>query len=532
MATVATATAMAMATKVKIDVAAAGFCSGNFAQMKLLTRAIWIGCTLTVPELALAAEVQSSVSVPVGVGYTDNAELKPNDQKRSDFFWRVSPGLSLVAKGPSWNSAISYTYLWEKHSKDDRHNANQNLNALFRSEVVDNLFFFDANAAINQVRENYLDPVGFDAQNLNDVFTWEVRPALKRQFANSSRAELAVSAYGVSGQGTSAYSNGLGHRARATYSSGGIMDSLRFDFSALDDRFQYDQLPYASAVRDNTVTQSISLRSTLTSSRKITPYVAYGYENIEDITLRREPTDTFWNAGFLWIPSARTRLDANFGKRFFGDTRDISFNLRARNTNWNLSYVQDLRTGQQDFLIPESVAAFNRLNSGLQTIIPDAAQRASFISALLQSQGLPPVSILATRNYVDKNLSGNVSYATSKSTTLFNLYWRDSDASEVSLPVPGAPGVGNRTRQKGLNLGWNYRLGINLSSSVNTGYIREQFPDVSINDDTVFGRIGLNYQMSRHFSANTELRRIDKTSNDATREYTENSIVLSLIASF
>ena len=500
--------------------------------MKLLTRVFWIGCAISVPKLALAAEVQSSFSVPVGLGYTDNAELKPDDQKRSDFFWRVAPGLALVAKGPSWNSAINYSYLWEKHSKDGQHNSNQNLNALFRSEVVDNLFFFDANAAISQVRENYLGSIGFDSQNLNDVFTWDVRPALRRRFANSSRAEFSVSAYGVNGQGSSASNNGLGRQFKAAYSSGGIIDSLRFDLNALDDRFQYDQLPSASAVRDNTVSQSISLRSTLTISRKITPYVLYGYENIEDITLRRQPSDTFWNAGVLWIPSARTRLDANFGKRFFGDTRDISFNVRARNTNWNLSYVQDLRTGQQDFLIPSSVAAFNRLNSGLQTIIPDPAQRASFVSALLQSQGLPPVSILATRNYVDKSLSANVSYASPKSTTLFNIYWRDSDASEVSLPVAGPVDAGNHVRQQGVNLGWNYRWGINLSSSLNTGYIREQFPDVSINDDTVFARMGLNYKMSRHLAANTELRRIDKTSSDATREYTENSIVLSLIASF
>lgn len=501
--------------------------------MKLLCRIFWIGCAVSLSELALAAEVQSTFSMPMGLGYTDNADLKPKDQKRSDTFWRVAPGFSVVAKGPKWDSLISYSYLWEKHSKDNRQDDSQNLNAMFRSELVDNLFFLDANAAITQVRENTLDPVGFDAQNLNDVFTWEVRPALKRQFANFSQAEFALSAYGVSGQGSSSSSNGLGRRARATYSSGAFIDAIRFDFNASDDRFQYDQLPSVSAVRDNTVAQSISVRTTLTSSRKVTPYVGYGYENIEDITLRSQPSETFWNAGLLWIPSARTRLNANFGKRFFGDTRDISFNWRARRTNWSLSYVQDLRTGQQDFLIPESVAAFNRLNSGLlQSIFPNPAERASFIAGELQRQGLPPVSILATRNYVDKNLSANVSYATAKSTTLFNVYLRDSDASEVSLPVPGVPGIGNHTRQQGMNIGWNYRLGVNLSSSINTGYIRERYPDVSIDDDSVFCRMGLNYQMSRHFSANAELRRIDKTSTDATREYTENSIVFSLISSF
>lgn len=482
-----------------------------------------------------AAEWKSVFTVPVGLGYTDNAELKPDAQKESDFFWRISPGFSTVVEAPRWNAAVNYSYLWEQHSKDDKHSDNHKLNARLASELVDNLFFVDANAAISQVRQNLLDPVGFETQNLDDVFTWRVQPALKRRFANTSQGGVGVSAYGVDASGSSSLSSGVGRVVNANYSTGEMLDIARFDLLAKDDRFQYDQPPSGNAVRDDTLNQSASIRATLLKSRKFTPYASYGYENIEDTTLRRQPSQTYWNAGGIWQPSARTQLDANFGKRFFGDTWNVAFVHRTRQSNWSLNYVQDLRTGQEDVLIPDSVNTFNQLNSQLRTAIPDPAARASFVRAFMDSQGLPPTSLLVTRNYVDKKLSANVSYLTVRSSSLLNLYARDSDASEVSLPLPptaGGQALGDHIQQKGINLTWNYRLSPLLRCTAVTGYVAESYPDVSIDDENVFFRLGLNYQLGRHFATSSEIRRIQRSSNSAVREYTENSVLLTLISTF
>ena len=502
--------------------------------IKFLLKALCASCCALSPALSWAAEISSIITLPVGIGYTDNADLKPEGQAESDFFWRISPGLSLQAKGPRWNGALSYAYQYEKHQKDERRSDNQFLSARFDSEVIDNLFYLDANASISQVRSNFSDPVGFDSQNADDVFSWRIMPAINRQFANSSRGGAGVDVYGVKGSGDNTGNDGYGERVYATYSTGGLMDAARFDLSANDDRYYYDN-PRVNAIRDYTLNQSMSARATLLVSRKFTPFALYGYENIEDETLRRQPSETFWNAGFSWIPSVRTRLDASFGKRFFGDTRNISFTHRARRTNWLLSYVQDLRTGESDVQNPFSDGMFNQLNTALAQQFPDAATRASVVRSVMDGMGLPPTSILVTRNYIDRNLTANVSYAAVKSVFMLNLYARDSDASEVSLPVPpslSAQGLGDRIKQAGASVNWNYRLGTKVGLSTMIGFNRESYPDVDVEDDNFFTRLGADYQIGRHLSARSELRRIQRESTDATREYVENSVLLSLIGSF
>lgn len=503
--------------------------------MKPLLKTICLSCLFAFASATWAAEWKSAFTVPVGIGYTDNADLQPDSKKTSDFFWRTAPGFSILANAPRWNTSINYSYLWERHSKDEKHSDNHRLDARFGSELVDNLFFLDANAAISQVRENQLGPIGFETQNLNDVFTWRVQPALKRRFANTSQVVASVAAYGLDASGSLALQSGVGRIVNANYSSGGLMDALRLDLLASDDRFQYDQFPYSNAVRDETLKQSASARLTSLMSRTITPYVSYGYENIEDVTLRRQPSESFWNAGFVWLPSVRTKLDANFGKRFFGDTRNIAFTHQARSTRWLLSYVQDLRSGQEDVLVPSSVNIFNQWNASLSSVIPDPIARASVVRALMDSQGISPTSILATRNYVDKKLAASVDYTTPRTSSRLDLFARDSDASEVSVPVPPSAvngGLGDRTRQKGASLNWNYRMGPKLRFSSVIGLIDESYPDVSISDSNQFVRLGLTYQMSRYISTNSEVRRVQRSSNVDTREYTENSIVLSVIGSF
>jgi uncharacterized protein (PEP-CTERM system associated) len=51
---------------------------------------------------------------------------------------------------------------------------------------------------------------------------------------------------------------------------------------------------------------------------------------------------SFWSGGFGWSPSRRTSLEAAMGRRYFGNTYDVSARHRTRASNWNLSYVRDL----------------------------------------------------------------------------------------------------------------------------------------------------------------------------------------------
>jgi uncharacterized protein (PEP-CTERM system associated) len=92
--------------------------------------------------------------------------------------------------------------------------------------------------------------------------------------------------------------------------------------------------------------------------------------------------------------------------------------------------------------------------------------------------------------------------------------------------------LGDRLKQAGASVNWNYRLGTKVGLSTMVGFSRESYPDVDEEDDNFFTRLGADYQISRHLSARSELRRIQRGSTDPTREYIENSVLLSLIGSF
>jgi hypothetical protein len=46
------------------------------------------------------------------------------------------------------------------------------------------------------------------------------------------------------------------------------------------------------------------------------------------------------------------------------------------------------------------------------------------------------------------------------------------------------------------------------------------------------GRLGLSYVLGRHVSGTAEFRRNDRRADDSSRDYTENSILLSLVGTF
>lgn len=482
----------------------------------------------------LAAEWSSVFSIPVSVGYTDNANLAANDKKQGESFWRMAPGFSIAANAPRWNASVSYAYSLEQRSRDSQHNDSQQLAARFGSELSENLLFLDANASIAQQRENVLDAVGFNGQNLRDVYSWTVRPAMRHQFANTSRAEVAVAEYGVSSSGSNHVGDGHGERATASVSTGGMMDALRLDLSGADDRFYYDQTSTDVQSRD-THSQNATLHATITLSQQFVPYGEYGYERIDDDKLVSQPSHTYWHAGTRWVPSSRTSLDMNYGKRFFGETWVFDLRHSMRRFNWSLSFVQDMRNGRQDFVNPESLAFFNNLNSdsNLRSAVPDAAARAALINLIMQSQGVAPITLLVDRRYIDRNLSTNLGYTTVKSNSTLSVYWRDSDASSVSLPSGGdLPAGGQHLRQKGASLSWNYRLGARTSLNASMGGSKETLVDAGGENRNLFGRIGMAYQLGRHVSGNAEYRRNQRFADDAARDYTENSILLSLVGTF
>lgn len=502
--------------------------------MNILVRVLWFGCGAAVSTSVFGADWNAAFAVPVSIGYTDNANLSSDDTKQSESFWRMAPGFTLSTRSPRWNAAVNYAYLYERRSRESQSNESQRLSASTGAELLDNLLYFDANAGITQQRDNVLANVDLDStRNMQDVYTWSVRPALRRQFANSSTAELAATVRGVHANGSNDSGNGLGRQIRGGVSTGGMFDAVRLGVNAAEDRFRYDDVP-ANALRDETRNSSAGVHADLTVSSQFIPYADYGYQRILDTRLLNQSTNKFWKVGLIWTPSARTRAEASFGRRFFGETRMASLNHRMRRFSWKLAYTQGIRDGQQDFFNPQALAMASLLDSALLLLIPDEAQRDAEVRRLLQQPGMPPLTVLGNRYYLDRNLVTGLSYATVKSVTGLDLFWRDSDSTRISAPtaVAAPAAAGEHIRQRGATLSWNYRLGARAGVNVSTGVTEEIFPLIEQESRSRFARGGVNYKLGRHVSSSAEIRRVERTTSDASRDYTANSVVLTLTASF
>lgn len=59
-----------------------------------------------------------------------------------------------------------------------------------------------------------------------------------------------------------------------------------------------------------------------------------------------EPLDDtiIWNIGGRWTPSARTTLEATYGKRFFGNRYAVNLSHQTKRTTWLLRYDEQQET--------------------------------------------------------------------------------------------------------------------------------------------------------------------------------------------
>ena len=63
--------------------------------------------------------------------------------------------------------------------------------------------------------------------------------------------------------------------------------------------------------------------------------------DLDESTVAGGLDSTFWHAGLEWRPDGRTKLDARYGERFFGDSWSLSLSRETRYVTMRLSYVED-----------------------------------------------------------------------------------------------------------------------------------------------------------------------------------------------
>ena len=511
--------------------------SVSVASCSLLT-----GLLTSVP--VFAADWLITPSVNVNETYSDNMFLAPSNQTASGIISTVTPGISIAGKSDRLKLNLNYAL------EDMTYSANglQNLlyNQLYSNanlELIKHTLFVDASASIMQQPLTPFGPVSANSANLSgnvvNVNTVSISPYLVHQFDTFSTAiarfthiNSTYSYGGTASPGTTNYANIYG--APGAFTTNTDAEDLQLNSGTAFDRLSWG-LDYNNSVNTYSgfPTTTISLLTTnwnylLTPQFQLTSQI--GYENDNYVYFGPRPQGIFWDAGFSWALSPRTKLDITAGKRFYGSTYSFDFSHYTRMTVWNASYIQAVVSSAMQ----ESVPTATSLDQLLQAQIPDPVARQQAVQQMLAN--LAPQGALFGQNimsnliYLTKTLQASMGLNTPKNTALLTLYNTQSSPLEqnnTNLLGSGYLGYGNMT-QTGGTLSWAHRLSAVISSNVNINYSKINFGSQAPLGTTDFVMVGLTRKINPKFFGNLSLRHQAMNSGSYGYNFTENALIASL----
>jgi uncharacterized protein (PEP-CTERM system associated) len=504
------------------------------------------GAVILTPVRSIAAAAALLMSPAVHAGewtivpradisetYTDNVNLAPGPQAKSDFVTQVTPSISLTRKGPNLNVYADY-------GAQETYYANQNagssfanlLHATADARFIENLLYLDSAASITQQNIS-----AFGAQqtdNINDsgnrtsVRTYRISPYLHHQFGTFATTELRYALDSVSSN-AGGLTNSNTNTVSFDTNSGTAFRTVGWGLHYSDQEIHYQgQGQGQDDVKLRDVTGNLSYlllpRFRLTGS--------VGYDRNEYSLLGGSSQGPSWSAGFEWAVSPRTNLNASFGRKYYGNTYSLLAATRRRTSNWIVTYDESVTTTPSQFSKPTAVDTAGYLNQLLSGTISDPVLRAQAVNKLIQDGSLPgtltnSVNYFTNTTFLQKQLQASVVFSSPKTTLLLSLF--DTRREPLSSAPGGSFDLANdKTDQIGASAVLTRRVTALTTANATLLASRVESMTTGRVDKTQSLSLGLTKQLSRKARGTIEIRRNQGQSNQANVGYSENAIAVFL----
>jgi uncharacterized protein (PEP-CTERM system associated) len=453
----------------------------------------------------VAADIDFSPSIKVGATWTDNIELAPASQsEQTEYVAEVVPGFVLKQEGRRLKSQLSYTlrnFFYQKDSSRDTsfHEANASVNA----EVLRNWFFVDVAGGYTQqiidptrpINNNFL----FDVGNLTDALSGSVTPRLRHEFDFTildASYERGFLDYKQSGDVTNLTSDADTQETRVSLVSpeDGRLISWGADYSKQETEFD------TNAQRFEFESANLELGIGLTNELRL-----IGRAGKETDARRNSAQggldETSWEAGFAYSPDPGTKLEAFYGKRFFGTSYRASARRTAQFLTLSASYDEGPVTQAQQLLA----------QAGATPVTPVTP-----IAPL--DPGTNPTGTLTSDVYIAKNFDGTIGLA--------------GRLTKISISALNQRREYLNTHQQERVTGGRFTVIRNLSARTDATFdvflTDTQFRSGAAFDEQSY-RFSLTRTLSERLSASFMLGRVERSGSSG---YTANWVNIGVTASY
>jgi uncharacterized protein (PEP-CTERM system associated) len=448
--------------------------------------------------------------------YSDNLGLRSDGDPnaRGGFVSEASPTITVSANGPrlTVNAEAGWRmYAYSNSDSPDLRDSDRRYNATMRAMLVDQLFYVDAGASGSRQAVSAFGPVSsnnYSSSNNTNISTWRISPYLQHRFGSFADLNMRYIRDSVSG-GVGGFGNSLANTSTVDLSSGRA-------FTTLGGSLSYYRQDLKDEYAGESSAENLSAGLRWSVIRRLSLTVNAGYDRYEYPALNERTQGRSWSGGFIWTPSTRTRVQASFGRRYFGKTGMLASSYRTQRTVWSLDYNDAVTTSRQQFLLPAAVDTAAMLDSLFAAEFPDPTLRRQAVQAYMAATGLPP-TLLDSINYLSnryirvRRLQGTAILRGARSNLAFTVFRDQRNAlstqqSDSTLLLGQLSTLNDNTKQRGASANVDYRLSTRSNAYASLSASRVQSLSTSLTNNISETHLGLTHRFDVKTQGTLEFR--------------------------
>ncbi len=461
--------------------------------------------------MVFAADSTFTPQVSVREIYTDNIRLSSQDEEE-DFVTDINPGFLYRLRGRRLEVNVDYNLEAILGRKDDPTEINHQLQADSTAEIISERLFFDVRSTYAQTNASNTGRQATDNISLTgnriDSFTYSVSPNFRQRFGSYANGLVRYTFSEVLNEGDAVDSRS--HLGNLEFESGSRFTRMPWRLAYSRQHIENEDVSNLTSGEDETELQRVEGLVRYLFTRQYGIFVRGGIDD-NDFQSATDNDGPFWEAGFTWDPSRRTRLEAGYGDAFFGNFVSFSLSHRSRRTIWELRLAEDVSTTGQDQLARGLWSRTDEFGEPIVDPLDGTPVRNPTDTASLTDEV-----------FVKRRFDGSVA-----------LKGRRSD---LTLQGFNENREFQRSGQTESVYGISVDVSRNLSRKSKVGFggrwQETDFRDGLREDTRWEGSARMTRQFGRNLQGSIEYRYTEESSNEPAAEFSENRVMATLRGSF